>query len=236
MSTPGVTSYGDGQAGATLVEMLAALAVVALTLVAAASGLRQLAGSADRGAQVIARHDMFSSGIAVLRRDVERLERVVWKRGQNTEFAFHADATNLTFVAIEPPFPSEAGPYFVGYAIVQRPDGDVLTRGRAPFDLSTADIRRLPTQDLVTVLEGPYRFRFTYLDRKDGREQWIAQWSDPYRLPDLIGLEIRGRAEGGRPMLPIIFRPRIDAERACVKEEGVSCTIGSRGVLKSESQ
>ena len=88
MSTPGVTSYGDGQAGATLVEMLAALAVVALTLVAAASGLRQLAGSADRGAQVIARHDMFSSGIDVLRRDIERLERVVWKRGENTEFVF----------------------------------------------------------------------------------------------------------------------------------------------------
>jgi general secretion pathway protein J len=99
--------------------MLAALAVVALTLVAAASGLRQLAGSADRGAQVIARHDMFSSGISVLRRDVERLERVIWKRGQNTEFVFHADATNLTFVAIEPPFPSEPGTYFVAYAIVR---------------------------------------------------------------------------------------------------------------------
>jgi len=236
MSIPGVTSYGDGQAGATLVEMLAALAVVALTLVTAASGLRLLASSGDRGAQLVARHDMFSRGTAVLRRDVERLERVVWKRGQNTEFAFHAEATNLTFIVIEPPFPSEPGPYFVVYAILQRPDGDVLTRGRAPFDVSTADIQRLHTEDLVAVLEGPYRFRFGYLARNEGRERWVSQWSDPHRLPDLISLEVLDRAEGGRPMQPIIFRPRIDAERTCVKETGISCTIGSRGVLVSESR
>lgn len=236
MSTPAVTSGGDAQAGATLVETLAALAVVALTLATAATGLRQLAGSADRGAQVVARHDMFSSGIAALRRDVERIERVVWKRGQDAEFAFHANATNLTFIVIEPPFPSDAGAYFVVYAILQRPDGDVLTRGRAPFDLSTADIQRLPAEDFVTVLEGPYRFRFGYLDRKEGRERWVSQWSDPYRLPELISLEVLGRVEGGRPMQPIVLRPRIDAERTCVKEQAISCTIGNRGVLVSESR
>jgi general secretion pathway protein J len=172
----------------------------------------------------------------VLRRDVERIERVVWKRGPKAEFAFHADATNMTFIVIEPPFPSEAGPYFVVYAILQRPGGDVLTRGRAPFDPSTADMQRLPTQDLVTVLEGPYRFRFGYFDRKEGRERWVSQWSDPYRLPDLISLEVLGRVEGGRPMQPIIFRPRIDAESTCVKEQSISCTIASRGVLVSESR
>jgi general secretion pathway protein J len=236
MSEPRVTSHGDGQAGATLVEVLVALAVVALTLATAASGLYLLAGSSDRGAQVVARQDMFSRGTAVLRRDIERLERVAWKRGQNVEFAFHADATNLAFVVVEPPFPSEAGPYFVAYSIQQRPDGDVLTRSRAPFDFSTADMRRLPTEELVNVLEGNYRFRFAYLDRKGGREQWVSQWPDPRRLPDLVRVEVSSLVEGGRPMQPIVFRPRIDAERTCVKDAGTACTIGSQGVLVSGSR
>lgn len=236
MSISKVTSHGDGQAGATLVEVLAALAVVALTLVIAAGGMHLLGSSAGRGAQVVVRQDMFSRGTAVLRRDIERLERVIWKRGENLEFAFHAEATSLAFIVIEPPFPTEAGPYFVAYSILQRPDGDVLARSRAPFDSSITNMRRVPAQEPVNVLEGHYRFRFGYLERKGGREQWVSQWSDAHRLPDLIRLEIAGLVEAARPITPIVFRPRIDAERTCVKEQDSRCTVGNQGVLVSGSR
>lgn len=235
MTKSHLNSHADGQAGATLVELLAALAVIALTLAIAANALSMLARSGDRGTQVIARHDMLSRGIDVLRRDIERLERVVGKRGDNPEFVFHADATNLTLVVVEPPYPTEAGLHFVVYSILQRRDGSVLTRGRARFEASTADIRRLRTEDHVAVLEGPYRFRFAYLERREGRERWVSEWPDRHSLPGLISLEIADLTGGSRPMQPIIFRPRIDAERGCVKEGGSSCTIGTRGVLASET-
>jgi hypothetical protein len=236
MSKPRVISDGRGQAGATLVEALVALTVVALTLITAAGGLQLLAGSGDRGAQVAARQEMFSRGIAVIRRDIERLERMVWKRGQVMEFAFHADAAHLAFVVVEPPFPTEAGPYFVTYSILRRPHGDVLTRSRVPFDPSITDLRRLPQQERVDVLEGNYRFRFAYLNRTGGGEQWLTQWSDPDRLPDLVRVEVASLAKGGRPMQPIVFRARIDAERSCVKEQGSACTVGNQGILISGSR
>jgi len=230
-----LNSRADGQAGATLVELLTALAVVALTLAIAANALSVLARSGDRGTQAIARHDMLSRGLDVLRRDIERLERVVGKRGDNPEFVFDADATNLAFVVVEPPYPTEPGPYFAVYSILQRRDGSVLTRGRALFEGSIVNIRRLRTDDHVAVLEGPYRFRFAYLERREGRERWVSEWADRHSLPGLISLEIADLTGGSRPMQPIIFRPRIDAERGCVKEGGSGCTIGTRGVLASEA-
>ena len=55
------------QSGVTLVEIVVALAVVALTLGIAAGGLRLLGRSGERGAEVIARHDVLSRGLDVLR-------------------------------------------------------------------------------------------------------------------------------------------------------------------------
>jgi prepilin-type N-terminal cleavage/methylation domain-containing protein len=214
------------QSGVTLIELVVALAVVALTLAIALNGLVLLARSGDRGAHVMARHDMISRGIDVLRRDIERLERVFTKRGDDADLVFRGDAAGMTFVVVEPPFPTEAGPYFVVYAIQQRRDGATLTRARTPFQASAADIRGLSGEDAVTVIEGPYRLRFLYLERREGRENWLAQWSDRYRLPDLISLEVSGLADGRGAIPPIVFRPRIDAERGCVKEEG-TCTIAA---------
>lgn len=229
MTEPGAASQGDGQSGVTLIEVIVALIVTVLTLAIAAGGLRLLSRSGERGAQVIAHHDIVARGVDVLRRDIERLERVVDKRDDSAEFVFRGDAGNLRFVAIEPPFPSEAGPYVIVYTIAQRLDGVVLTRERAPFQRN-ADIDRLRTADAVAVLEGPYRLRFLYLDRKDGRERWLPQWADPFRIPALISLEMSDLAGSASPM-SIVFRPRIDAELGCVKDEGGTCTIGTGGAL-----
>jgi prepilin-type N-terminal cleavage/methylation domain-containing protein len=221
------------ESGVTLIELVVALAVVALTLAIALNGLILLARSGDRGAQVVARHDALSRGTDVLRHDIERLERAVWKRGDNAEFVFRGDATGMTFVVVEPPFPTDAGPYFVVYAIQQRRDGAALTRARTPFRASATDIQRASAEEDVPVIEGRYRLRFLYLERKEGREQWLAQWTDRYRLPDLVSLEVSG-LDGRGAALPIVFRPKIEAERGCVKEEGV-CTIGAGGSIASES-
>jgi len=228
-------SPGEGQSGVTLIEVVVALAVVALTLGIAAGGLHLLGRSGERGTGIIARHDVLSRGLDVLRRDIERLERVVWKRGDTPELVFHGDAGRLAFVAVEPSFPTEAGPYVLIYAVQQRHDGAVLTRERAPYRTSAPDIRRLAGRDSVAVIDGPYRLRFLYLERKEGRQRWLPQWSDPNRLPELISLEVSGLAERSATMPPLVFRPRADAERSCIKEDDGGCTIGSGGALRADA-
>jgi general secretion pathway protein J len=230
MSTP--PPIVDRQSGATLIELVAALVVLALTLAIAGTGLRFLARSSDRGTQLIGRHDMLSRGLDALRGDIQRMERVAWKRGRNTEFAFSGDSRGLTFVGIEPPYPTQAAPFFVSYSIQQKGDWGSLVRARAPFDAGAKDINSLRGEDDVVVLEGPYTFRFAYYERKDGRERWVARWTERDRLPELIRLEIGGL--GGASVQPVVFRPRVDAEPGCIKEGAGACTMRSGGVLMPE--
>jgi prepilin-type N-terminal cleavage/methylation domain-containing protein len=234
MTGPGATFAAGRQSGVTLIEIVVALAVVALTLGIAAGGLRLLGRSGERGAGVIARHDVLSRGIDVLRRDIERLERVVWQRGDAAEPVFHGDGGRLTFVAVEPAFPTQAGPYFLIYSIQQRPDGAVLTRERARYSTTVPDLARLTGSESVAVIEGPYRLRFLYLERKDGRQRWVPQWPDPQHLPELISLEVAGLIEGAAPLPPLVFRPRIDAERNCLKDGG-GCTTDGASASNAET-
>jgi prepilin-type N-terminal cleavage/methylation domain-containing protein len=218
-----------GEAGVTLIELLAALVVVALAFAVFGTGFRLLAKSGDRGTELIARHDMLSRGIDAMRHDVERLERVSWKRGRNNEFVFSGDSKGFTFVGVEPPFPTHAAPFFIIYAIDQRKDWSTLVRSRAPFDIGTKDLQRVRGEDDVTVLEGPFRLQFAYFERKEGRERWVARWSERDRLPEMIRLEIKG---AGAPA-PIVFRPRVDTEVSCIKQAGATCTLASKGVLQT---
>ena len=218
----------------TLVELVAALVVVALTFAIAGSSLRFLARSGDRGTQLIARHDMLSRGIDAMRHDIERLERVAWKRGRNTEFVFTGDAKGFTFVGVEPPFPTQAAPYFLIYSILQRSDGGTLVRSRAPFDAGAKDLQRVRGEDEVTVLEGPYTFRFAYFEHKEGRDRWVPHWTERERLPEMIRLEIAGTGANGGSIQPIVFRPRVDAEQSCIKRAGAGCTMNSKGALVPE--
>ena len=222
---------GDGrQAGVTLVELVVALTVVAMTLAAAVTAMRLLGRSGEQGTRLIARHEMLSRGVDAVRRDIERLQRVVRKQERDPEFAFYGDEKGLVFVVVEPPVPSEAGPYFILYSIVQGDDAGALVRSRAPYDASAKDIRTLRGQDDVTVLEGPYSFRFAYFNRKDGRERWLPRWQDRTRIPELIRLEVKVRGDGIE-LAPLLFRPRADAEQGCIRDTGSSCTLRTGGVL-----
>jgi prepilin-type N-terminal cleavage/methylation domain-containing protein len=232
MSKPGPQSAG-GQAGVTLIELVAALVVLALTFAIAGAGLRFLARSSDRGTELIGRHDMLSRGLDALRRDIEGLQRVVWKRGRNNEFAFSGDGKRLVFVAIEPPYPTQAAPFFLIYSIVQRSDWGTLVRARVPFDAGAKDIDGLRGEDEVSVLEGPFTLGFSYYERKEGRERWVPRWTERDRVPELIRLEIVSLGAGGS-LQPIVLRPRIDAEQDCIKEGAGACTMKSGGVLVPE--
>ena len=73
-------------------------------------------------------------------------------------------------------------------------------RARAPFDAGAKDIDGLRGEDEVTVLEGPYTLRFSYSERKEGRERWVPRWTERDRLPELIRLEIVSLGAGGGAM------------------------------------
>ena len=244
----------DCQAGVSLIELVAALTLIAATLAISGSAFRLLGGSGARGNRLIAHHDMVSRGLAAMQRDVERLERVVVGTGSAAAFVFEGDARSLEMVVVEPPVPSQPGPYLVRYTVGagRAQDGQgtsQLVRSRQPFVGGDGEASRprppRPTTarrqdgDDVTVLEGPFEFRFSYLAGPEAGAKWLPTWRARNRLPSLIRLELRDTSgtpqAANSPIPPIVLRPRIDAELDCIVVGGKHCTIATGGAIPPEA-
>jgi prepilin-type N-terminal cleavage/methylation domain-containing protein len=215
MSEPDDIVPAGRQSGMTLVEIVVALVVIGMTFAIAAGALRVLARSGGIGTELIGRHDMFSRGIDALRMDIGRLERIAL--GKNTadpQFQFAGTERTLEFVVMEPPVPSDAGLFLLRYAIIERDGRGLVVRSRAPF---VAESPIPPTGDEVTVLDGPYRFSFSYLERRDGRQRWVTRWSDRTSLPVLVKLDVVDGDSATAALPPLVFRPRVEVEHGCAK-------------------
>ena len=225
MSKPDISAPAARQSGMTLVELLVALVVIAMTFAMAAGALRVLAQSGGIGTELIGRHDMFSRGIDALRRDVERFERIaLGKQSADPQLEFAGNERAMAFVVVEPPFPSHAGLFLVRYTIIERDRSEFVVRSRSRYIVGS----QMPASravDEVNVLEGPYRFSFSYLERREGNERWVRRWTEKTTLPVLVKLDVVDWETGTAALPPILLRPRVEAEQGCSKPGGGPCTM-----------
>ena len=213
------------QSGMTLVEIVVALVVIGMTFAIAAGAFRVLARSGGIGNELIGRHDMFSRGIDAVRRDIERLERIaLGKQADDAQFEFSGTERTMAFVAVEPPFPTHAGLFLIRYEITERGGRGVVVRSRSPY-VAGSPIPASRAEDAVTVLDGPYRFVFSYLERREGRERWVARWTDRTSLPVLVKLDVVDGESGVAALPPLMFRPRPEVEQGCAKPGTGPCTM-----------
>ena len=220
----------------TLVEIVVALVIIAMTFAMAAGALRVLARSGGIGTELIGRHDMISRGIDALRHDIERLERIaLGKQAGDPQFEFVGTERTLAFVLVEPPFPSHAGLFFVRYSIGEREGRGQVVRSRTPFVAGSPSLAP-PAEDAVTVLDGPYRFGFSYLERREGRERWVPRWTDRTSLPVLVKLDVVDDDSGAASLPPLLFRPRVEVEQGCAKPGTGPCTMARQQTAPPATQ
>lgn len=215
-----------GEAGFTLVEVLVAVTVSAVMLGSVGTALRLMGNSSDRGRHVAERIDMLSRGLAALRQDVARMERVVEIDGGVPRFVFEGGPERMRFVVVEPAWPSDPGSYLVTWSIRQHDATAELVRTREVYDPGGVTVgRRAPDEGSeVIVLEGPYRFTLAYLG-SGARSDWTARWSDPGVMPALVRLELVPSDPRVPTLPPVVMRPRIDAEAGCIdRREGI-CSL-----------
>lgn len=208
-----------GEAGFSLIEVLAALVIMSLLLVAGSSVMRLVTSAGERGTRAAERGDMLGRAFAAIRNDLMHIERGIVKRNDKLSFAFSGSARSLSFLAVEPPFPTEPGSYTISYR-VEGSDGAVrLVRARSVFDPASdkegrPDRAKQPALgEAVEVLGGPYRIAFAYFDGTERR--WLDAWRAPERLPQLIRLTLAPTAAGVAPVTPLVVRLRVDAETTC---------------------
>ena len=83
----------------------------------------------------------------------------------------------------------------------------------------------------VRLLQGHYRYQFTYAQKGAGARQWRNTWPFPNRIPDLIRLEIIDKRGDVLISPPMIVAIAADAELSCLSEKAKVCSPKSGGDL-----
>lgn len=216
----------SSEAGFTLIELLVSLTLLAVILGLLTGGLRIISKGWDAHAERIDALDMMSRAADILRRDASGLSRVVHvPTEQDARLIFTGDENYLSFVAHEPPFPTESGPYYVRYSIVSSADGFDLLRSRAQF---TPDMTVFPgasAANQVPLVQGQYLYRFSYAASEKGKLVWHNRWPHDRRIPELIRLDVLERSSGNSAGPAIVVDVRADAEVGCISKSG-PCSSG----------
>lgn len=175
-------------AGFTLVELLVALAILALvvTLISHATAI----GAA--GTETVERKSEalgeLRLGQSMVRRHLAEARPVRWPDGRRTVAAFEGDPDSVSFVSVMPAWPDMAGLYLVRFHIA---DGELVMTRRATAGESPefAFDRHSERRVLAT---GVSSLRFAYFGTDDPRQPagWSERWHRRGRLPSLVRLNL----------------------------------------------
>jgi general secretion pathway protein J len=219
------------EAGFTLIELLVSLTILGVILGLLGAGMRVLSQNSDDHAARIDALDMISRAADILTRDAAGLQRVVASAGNMPRFLFTGTPDHLSFVTIEPPYPSSSGPYFISYSVAQNGPETELIRARAAYQDGMQTFPGATPANRVRLLQGLYRYRFTYAQRGPGERQWRNTWPFPTRIPDLIRLEIVDKRRDAPVSPPMIVAVAADAELSCLSEKAKTCSAKTGGDL-----
>jgi general secretion pathway protein J len=224
------------EAGFTLIELLVSLTILAVILGLASAALRVIAKDWEANTARIETLDMVARAGDILRRDVAGLQRIVAGSGQAAGYVFHGTEMNLSFVTLEPPYPSAAGAYFVDYSVVPNGPGADLIRARARYQREDGTFPGATPANRVPLVQGRYRYHFSYADKTSKAAEWRPTWSNPTRLPTLIRLQLFDLAHDTPLAPPFVVAVKADAELSCLDEKANLCSARTGGDLRRQPE
>jgi general secretion pathway protein J len=209
-------SKDRGCSGFTLIETLAALALMGLILSALATITSQWLPSWNRGFERIQRSDSFSIALERMSEDIGASEFIKPNR-EAKHVLFRGSELSITFV--RPSFGPNARPGLEVVRITEVSDkqGYVLERSRARYVPSAGDETNFA--DPVVLLRAPYRVSFSYA----GRDKiWKKTWLDSDSLPSAVLMTVRDAATEQELPLSRIAVIHVDAaaDSNCDERQG----------------
>jgi general secretion pathway protein J len=199
--------------GFSLLETLAALALLGVLLLGVYSGVRSTTLSVSHGSSSIARLDELRGAREFLRRGLSSATALPWKIGEgNMPIVFEGDVTRLRFVSVLPGYLGKLGPQVIEVALTA--DGE---RGQA----LEARLEPLPGTQMKTVA-GTREFLVTHVRslsvryaRRDS-PVWLDRWPDPIALPGAVEITVVPE-EGKEAWPPLVVAPRQDPDAVNVR-------------------
>ena len=201
----------DPEAGFTLVELLVALALLALLSALLFGGLRMGRAAVTRSEAATEELQRTALGLAVARRELEQANPLPLGNVTDPRIAFAGDAAGVVFVAPPGAYLALGGDEITWLAIEGGPQGARLVLRYRPLDRQNdrwpPTLERSAMQTVV-LLDGLARAEFAYFGRSDpaAGPQWQSAWQDAAALPLLIRISVAG---GGVTWPDLVVAPRL---------------------------
>jgi prepilin-type N-terminal cleavage/methylation domain-containing protein len=222
--------------GFTLVEMVAALAIAAVVIVATAALLHNLALNFDRGTSRVAGGERLALAAQRLATDIGSAAFVLQKTQGAPVLAFAGTAAKIVFISAVGEAvgslqyePQLAGQHVVSLTIDTAGSTTQIIRRRGVWPGPRTPFTEVPLKDDVVLLEGKFDAAFAFArPASDGKLEWVDVWTGEQALPRLIRLSARDRASGGDLFGGTEFTVRADAPLSCaVADATIECLSGT---------
>lgn len=201
----------SSEAGYTLVDMLAGLAILAVVAALLPGAMRHLQGAALVGTDLSARASVRDALLVVESRLREIIAITATNPDGSIGLAFRGEEDAVMFVAPTPDsrFGTGLVRYRVSFEVDQgRPEHRHLVLERRAFSASgLEDLTGVKLQRLATIDGLPHLLYFGALE-DGGARAWHARWPRPDRLPELIAV-MDGRPAVGAQATHLIVAPRL---------------------------
>ena len=182
-------------AGFTLIEVLAALALLALLLVGVYSGVRTATHTVRAGSASIERLDKVRSAQQFLRRELaQAMAQPIGHDANGDSLYFKGTVHELQFVAPLPGYLGKLGPQVQTLALVPNGKADGSQRleisfAQPSFDGQPGKPVGQPVVLLDDVRQGSFSFRGRDPQGRVG--DWGTTWPDGRLLPSLVRIDLR---------------------------------------------
>ena len=224
MATPHSRVMASGrkrEAGITLVEVLAGLAVASLVLVSLNLAMTTIERSVGKTRQTLGNQAAVSTAAGLFVRDVSRIAKI--RRGGGTPtkgYLFEGSAQQMVFPVTERQGLSSRALYMVRMRVSEDRGIVRLIRERTPFAVGKSPGTNW--DDSVVLLEGAFDIAFAYRAQRSGSRSWTDDWSGASSMPEQVRLTI-GDSATGRLRAPVIVQSLlIEAEIEC-SAAGAEC-------------
>lgn len=199
--------------GFSLMEVLAALALLAILLLGVYSGVRSTTLSVGHGSAVIARLDEVRGGREFLRRQLSSATALPWKTvDDNVPVVFDGDATHVRFVSTLPGYLGKLGPQVIEIMLADDgKEGHSLEAHLSPLPGSQSRLVA-GAQDVLLTRVRSLHIRYA----RRGSAVWQEQWSEPMVLPGVVEISVVPE-EGADGWPPLLVAPRQDPDAVNVR-------------------
>lgn len=188
-------------AGFTLLELIVALAVLALIAGSVAAGIRLAAASIERGETVARDAARLRAAVGIVERAIRSADPLPVPVEDNTTFYFAGEETMVRLITAQPPATIRGrGPRLISFHEIQGPEGGLAVSTASPFRREGAAGWR-GTEEPRILVRGASELTFTYSEgpSAEGVWEWLRAW-DPKetgRLPAAVRVEFTTVGEAG---------------------------------------